>query len=188
MPRIGTVYAGNRVETAYQAGTVTGFAVDAAAIGRGVVGGVRYVHNAGGIANAARDLASRARNFGRRPASDPTRALPAGASVNQWAGATVSRVTQRDEVFYRVWGGQSSQAGEWLTPIRPTSGAAARAGLALPPGNTAESVSRVVVPAGTRVQVGTAGEAFGMPGGWPQVRLLERIPLEAFGKGVRLPW
>lgn len=112
------------------------------------------------------DFANLARGSARldeyRPAPQTQRALPAGTSVNQWSGSTVSRVTRTDEVFYRVHGGQSGQVGEWLTPIRPTSGASARAGLALPPGNTAESVSRVVVPAGTRIQVGTAGQAFGI--------------------------
>jgi len=88
--------------------------------------------------------------------------------------------------MYRVWGGGSGQAGEWLTPIDPASSAAARAGLALPEGNAASYVSQVLVPAGTRIQVGVAGEAFGQAGGWTQVRLLEQIPLSSFGKGVPL--
>ena len=88
--------------------------------------------------------------------------------------------------MYRVWGGESGQAGEWLTPIDPMSSAAARQGLALPGGNTAEYVSRVTVPAGTRIQVGTAGAAFGESGGWTQVQLLQRIPSANFGKGVPL--
>jgi len=88
--------------------------------------------------------------------------------------------------MYRVWGGGSGQAGEWLTPINPASSAAARAGLALPEGNAATFVSEVLVPAGTRIQVGVAGEAFGQAGGWTQVRLLEQIPLSSFGKGVPL--
>jgi RHS repeat-associated protein len=113
-------------------------------------------------------------------------ALNAAADVDQWAGSTLSRVTQTDEVMYRVWGGGSGRAGEWLTPINPSSSAAARAGLALPEGNSATYVSRVVVPAGTRVQVGVAGGAFGQPGGWVQVRLVDQIPLENFGKGTVL--
>jgi hypothetical protein len=88
--------------------------------------------------------------------------------------------------MYRVWGGGSGQAGEWLTPINPASSAAARAGLALPEGNAATFVSEVLVPPGTRIQVGVAGEAFGQAGGWTQVRLLEEIPLSSFGKGVPL--
>lgn len=46
--------------------------------------------------------------------------------------------------------------------------------------------SPVLVPAGTRIQVGVAGEAFGQPGGLIQVRLLEEIPLSSFGKGAPL--
>ena len=113
-------------------------------------------------------------------------ALNAGSEVSQWAGPTLSRVTQTEETMYRVWGGGSGQAGEWLTPINPASSAAARAGLALPEGNAATFVSEVLVPAGTRIQVGVAGEAFGQAGGWTQVRLLGEIPLSSFGKGVPL--
>ena len=113
-------------------------------------------------------------------------ALNAGSEVSQWAGPTLSRVTRTEETMYRVWGGGSGQAGEWLTPINPASSAAARAGLALPEGNAATFVSEVLVPAGTRIQVGVAGEAFGQAGGWTQVRLLEEIPLSSFGKGVPL--
>jgi len=110
-------------------------------------------------------------------------ALEASTRVAPWAGRTLSRLTQGQETMYRVWGGGSGQAGSWLTPVKPTSSAAARAGLALPAENAAIYVSEVAVPAGTRIQVGVAGEAFGMPGGWSQVELLERIPMESFGKG-----
>jgi hypothetical protein len=113
-------------------------------------------------------------------------ALNAGSEVSQWAGPTLSRVTQTEETMYRVWGGGSGRAGEWLTPINPASSAAARAGLALPEGNAATYVSEVLVPAGTRIQVGVAGEAVGQAGGWTQVRLLQQIPLSSFGKGVPL--
>ncbi len=100
-------------------------------------------------------------------------ALNAGSEVSQWAGPTLSRVTQSEETMYRVWGGGSAQAGEWLTSIEPASSAAAY-------------VSEVIVPAGTTIQVGTAGEAFGQAGGWSQVRLLNEIPLSSFGTGVPL--
>ncbi len=67
--------------------------------------------------------------------------------------------------MYRVWGGEAGQLGSWLTPVKPVSSAAARATLALPAENAATVVSEVVVPAGTRFQIGTAGAAFGQPGG-----------------------
>lgn len=88
--------------------------------------------------------------------------------------------------MYRVWGG-SDQVGSWVTPIRPVSSAAAREGLALPPENAAAYVSRVTLPPGVRMQVGTAAPAFGQPGGWAQAQLLENIPLSSFGKGELLP-
>jgi RHS repeat-associated protein len=112
--------------------------------------------------------------------------LTAATQVNPWAGMTVSRVTQAEEIMYRVWGGGAGRESGWLSQVEPTSASAARAGLALPPQNLAEFVSRVVVPAGTRVQVGTAGAAFDQPGGWPQVQVLARIPSENFSKGVSL--
>lgn len=78
-------------------------------------------------------------------------------------------------------------ANDRLTPIDPASSAAARQGLGLPAENAALYVSRVTLPGGVRMQVGTAGEAFGQPGGWAQAQLLERIPLSSFRKGVPLP-
>ena len=39
------------------------------------------------------------------------------------------------------------------------------------------------VPAGTRIQVGLAGPNWGRAGGFPQIRLLERIPGENFQPG-----
>ena len=88
---------------------------------------------------------------------------------------------------YRVWGGKAAQAGEWLTPVLPASAVQARAALALPSQNAAAFVSEVTVPAGTQIQVGTAGAAFGQPGGAVQVQLLQRIPASSFGAGVPLP-
>ncbi|MCU1479244.1 MAG: hypothetical protein JWQ19_30 [Subtercola sp.] len=113
-------------------------------------------------------------------------ALEAATEVDPWGGSTLSRVTNTDENMFRVWGDRAGQSGEWLSPIEPSSASAARQGLALPPANGAQFFSRVTVPAGTRIQVGPAGAAFGQPGGWPQVRLLERIGIENFQDGVPL--
>lgn len=114
------------------------------------------------------------------------KALNAASRVSPWAGSSLSRLTREGEVMYRVWGGGADKAGSWLTPINPISSTAARQGLALPAENAALYVSKVTLPAGVRVQVGTAGPAFGQPGGWAQMQLLERIPLSSFGKGVPL--
>lgn len=141
---------------------------------------------AGAVAGAVKGVRALRGWRSARAAEGAPLAIAASTRVAPWAGSTLSRVTSADEVMYRVWGGNSARAGEWLTPIRPQSSAAARAGLALPGENAATYVSRVVVPAGTRIQVGPAGEAFGQSGGWAQAQLLERIPVENFGKGVLL--
>ena len=49
--------------------------------------------------------------------------------------------------------------------------------------NAAVYVSEVKLPSGVRLQVGQAAPAFGQPGGWTQVQVLERIPGSAFGPG-----
>lgn len=120
-------------------------------------------------------------------ANGGVKAIEVSTRVAPWAGSSLSRLSTGGEKMYRVWGGGADQAGAWLTPIRPSSAAAAREGLALPAENAATYVSEVTLPAGVRMQVGTAGSAFGQPDGWAQAQLLERIPLSSFGKGVPLP-
>jgi hypothetical protein len=134
----------------------------------------------GGAAQTSRVLGAAGDMGGAGP-----KALPPGG-VNSWTGPILSRVTQSPETMYRVWGGGSSRVGQWLTPFKPVSAQTAREGLALPPGNTASFVSEVTVPTGTRIQVGTAGAAFGQPGGAAQVQLLDRIAPELFGEGQPL--
>jgi len=104
-----------------------------------------------------------------------------------WAGEIRSVTAASDTTMYRVWGGGSQQAGAWLSPIRPTSAAGATESLALPGANTAQFYSEVLVPAGTRYQIGTAAGANGLTGGGVQVQLLERIPVGNYGPGVPLP-
>jgi hypothetical protein len=89
--------------------------------------------------------------------------------------------------MYRVWGGDSRQVGSWLSPVPPTSAAAATESLALPAANTAQFYSKVLVPAGTRYQIGTAAAANGLRGGGVQVQLLQEIPKANFGSGIPLP-
>lgn len=84
-------------------------------------------------------------------------------------------------------GGRSARIGKWLSPVRPSTVHEAKAGLALPAGNEADSVTEVWVPAGTRIQVGIAGARFGQPGGWEQIELLEAIPISCFGADEALP-
>ena len=115
--------------------------------------------------------------------------LPAPSGYNPWIGEIRSVVAGTDTVMYRVWGGESGQVAGWLSPTRPPSTLSSIRDLALPPGNTAEYVSQVLVPAGSRYQIGTAASAFGQPGGGAQVLLLDRIPAANFGPATPLaPW
>ena len=116
-------------------------------------------------------------------------ALPAPTGYNPWTGSIKSVVAETDTVMYRVWGDEAGKVAGWLSPTKPTSSLKAMRELALPPGNSAAYVSEVLVPAGTRYQVGTAASAFGQPGGAGQVLLLDRIPAANFGSGAPLaPW
>jgi RHS repeat-associated protein len=119
--------------------------------------------------------------------SSPVALLPAPTTVNPWVGDIQSTVTTSDTTMYRVWGGDSGQAGGWLTPTAPASSSEAISSLSLPPANTAQYLSEVLVPAGTRYQIGTAASAFGQPGGATQVLLLQDIPIINFSPGVPFP-
>ena len=102
-------------------------------------------------------------------------------------------MTQRDQVFFRVFSGDA-RIGGFLTAVRPTSAAFAREALALPRMNAAKFIQEVLVPAGTRLQrsralpISVANEIFPIRrGGAEQFQLLDRIAPEAFGRGVPLP-
>jgi hypothetical protein len=88
---------------------------------------------------------------------------------------------------FGIWGGESAEAGSWLSPIASESGSAARSLLSLPPGNTAEFISPVQIPGGTQIQFGTAAGAFDQVGGGIQMQLLDRIPLSNFRPATTLP-
>jgi filamentous hemagglutinin len=114
-------------------------------------------------------------------------APPAG-TVQAWSGSiTAGTVPDGGMTAYRIWGGGSTQAGSWLSPIPLESTSAAQSLLALPPANAAEFISTVQIPGGTQIQFGTAASAFGQTGGGIQIQLLQRIPLSSFGPGVPLP-
>jgi len=118
--------------------------------------------------------------------SGGTRLLAPYTGYQSWAGDIRSVTAASDTTMYRVWGGGSQQVGPWLSPVAPTSAAAATESLALPAANTAQFYSEVLVPAGTRYQIGTAAAANGLGGGGVQVQLLERIPVGNFGPGIPL--
>ena len=112
--------------------------------------------------------------------------LTAGKTVPNAGGKIISFVTDKPRTFFRVFSSYSTR-GAFLTSVRPTSSAFARETLALPPGNAAFFVQKVVVPAGTRLQRSRALPAFGRRGGAEQFQLLEQIPNSSFGSGVPLP-
>jgi len=115
-----------------------------------------------------------------------TKLLAPYTGYQPWVGDIRSVTAASDTTMYRVWGGGSQQAGAWLSPVAPASSAAATESLALPVENTAQFYSQVLVPAGTRYQIGTAAAANGLSGGGVQVQLLERIPLGNYGPGIPL--
>ena len=91
-------------------------------------------------------------------------ALPTLQVANAGGKNHFGDLLKKDEVFFRVFSGNST-AGGFLTRVAPTSRNGAIEGLALPPGNTAEFIQRVLVPAGTRLQRSRALPAFGRRGG-----------------------
>jgi hypothetical protein len=107
-------------------------------------------------------------------------ALPS-LQVPNAGGEIISRVTENDEIYSRVF--SSNNTGAYLTKVAPTSKQGAIEALALPPGNNADYIQQVVVPAGTRLQRSRALPAFGRRGGKEQFQLIDRIPDSAFGPG-----
>ena len=83
-------------------------------------------------------------------------------------------------------GKQGPSNGAMADPNMPLSGSAAQEGLSLPPENSAEFVSVVTAPAGTRIQIGVAAEGFAYGGEGVQVELLQPIPGSCYGPGVPL--
>jgi len=110
--------------------------------------------------------------------------LPSDAA-NSFSGATYRQTTlTQDTVFYRVHGGSAREAGRFMTRTPQGGGLQSQIDLALDPswGNTAQHVTRVVVPRGTVIYEGTAapqsifGGAGRLIGGGNQVYIPEVNP------------
>lgn len=100
-----------------------------------------------------------------------------------YAGGFIrSFVTAKEEVYYRVYSGDS-RVGSFLTKTPPSSSLDARNRLALPPENKAEKIQIVIVPPGTRMIRSRALPNFGSRGGGEQFQLIDKIPEENFGLG-----
>ena len=73
-------------------------------------------------------------------------------------GSYTQIVLPKRTVFYRVYGGDAKQVGHYMTRVRQNGGLQSQIDLALNPkwGNTAEHVTKVVVPKGTFIYEGKA--------------------------------
>jgi hypothetical protein len=91
-------------------------------------------------------------------------------------GAYTTRTLREDLVLRRVYGGDARQLGRYWSRTTYSSPGRARRYLALPPGNTAERVVTIRVPAGTTVHEGKAAASFGHVGGGNQV-YINRVDL-----------
>ena len=155
-------------------GDVRGAAVD---VGLSAAGVLIPVPGAGQMMKAARTG-----NQARQGAAG-VKALPPPSGVPNAGGRIVSDVTTVDQTFFRV-SSSANGTGSFLTRVPPANRRQAIEGLALPPGNTAEFIQQVTVPAGTRLQRSRALPAFDRRGGREQFELLDSIPSESFGAGV----
>ena len=83
--------------------------------------------------------------------------------------AKVTTLTQDTTVY--VYSGDTPASGRWVTPNQVANPAAE---LALPPGNTGQNMTTVVLPAGTTVIEGTVAPQpnWGQPGGGYQYYVL----------------
>jgi len=103
------------------------------------------------------------------------------------SGAIRSFTTQADETYYRVFSGNST-AGAFLSKTRPRSADWATEAFALPPGNRANFIQEVIVPAGTHLQRSRAAPNIWGRGGAEQFEILKLRPNEfqpaQFGQGV----
>ena len=111
--------------------------------------------------------------------------LTSGTRTPNAGGVIRSFAQESDQVYYRVF--SENAQGRFLTATPPRSSAWAREALALPEGNQATYIQKVLVPAETRLQRSRALPAFGRQGGAEQFELLDKIPNGNFGAGSALP-
>ena len=137
-----------------------------------------------GAIRAERQMSAAIRFNVSRPITDPSRLLSAGKDVPNAGGVIRSFVQENDQVYYRVF--SKSQRGRFLTAVPPSSSTYARNALALPSGNKASYLQKVLVPAGTRLQRSRALPAFGRRGGAEQFEIIGDIPNGNFGTGTPL--
>jgi hypothetical protein len=95
--------------------------------------------------------------------------LPPNVANNFRGGNYTQTVTQGEITLFRVYGGTAKQMGPWWSRSQPSGPLQVKMDMALPPGNTAQNLVRIRVPAGTTICEGPAGANFGHLGGGNQV-------------------
>lgn len=134
------------------------------------------ITSVGVIGAASRGVAAAARGtrFGAH-ASGPL--SPTIANTFR-GGSYTQRTLLRPTTMYRVHGGSSGPVGSFLTRTRPLGPTQARIDMALNPqwGNTASTVTRFRIPAGTRIFEGAAGPQGSLLGGGSQVFIPRVLP------------
>jgi hypothetical protein len=93
-------------------------------------------------------------------------------------GKIRTRLTKPGETFYRVHSGATR--GPYATPVKPKTSNQAKSSLALPRGNKATHLQKIVSPGGKRITESRAAAAFGKKGGAPQVRFQDKLRASAF--------
>jgi RHS repeat-associated protein len=91
-----------------------------------------------------------------------------------------------DELF-RVYGGDSPLEGAWAFLKNPGNRISAIQGGALPPGNLADSYTRITFNGLIEAEVSTVAPLFGQPGGFTQVRMPRSADI-IFSPGKYLPY
>ena len=129
-----------------------------------------------------REVTSSVSGFGvaAKGAARAEGALSAGVAGTFKGDQYTTRTLDEDLVLYRRWGGESGELGPYWSRTNYARAGNARRYSALPPGNTAEHITTIRVPAGTRIHEGRAAAQadWGVPGGGSQV---------VFDEGFRVP-
>jgi hypothetical protein len=95
--------------------------------------------------------------------------LPESISSTFRGGSYSQTTLGSDTTLYRVYGGESGQLSPWWSRTPPSGPLQSQTDLALPPGNTAQNLVQIRVPAGTTLYERAAEANFGRLGGGNQV-------------------
>lgn len=125
-------------------------------------------------------------NDGRAWASWTT-SSPDTSQGSPWQGGKEPKVQTLPHrlTIFRAYGGDARRVGAWggLDPIATRERFADR--YALPPENTAEKITKVDLPKGTRIRVGIAAKNFGHRGGGIQIQVAQELKEGWFHRGTR---